>query len=401
MDDDHVSLLEEFLDKLPPEESSERAQVMCRLGFELYWGGDHKRMEALARDGLDMARRLGDPHTLGAVLQVAALLYDDIGDADSRLSLSREAMTVAEGARDLTAATLARGYATWALLELGDLAGYEQAAIEGAAQAAEFRLPRMSWYASLWQTVIALVRGHVDDAEPLAMQTLQLGQAADDLTAMQIFGAQMFSIRREQGRLDEFDAHVRSMADEFPAVPAWYGALALLLAELGNAEESAAYLEIVCRDGLSGMPRDNAWAAGLSLVVDAAFLVDSTMHARELYDAFTPFADRFVCVGQAECFGSVHRFLGQLAALDGRADDAITHFERGIAADTAMGGVRNAVRGQWALARTLLRRDQTGDAERARALIADGLAAADELNLVSLGAHLRELTTHEDVQVVT
>ena len=136
MDPAIVDRLEEALKLLPDGDSSERAQVLCRLGIELYWGGDHDRMQTLAREGIDMARRVGDPHALGAVLNVGALLYDDIGDAEQRLALSREAARAADAAHDGAAAHLARNLASWAQLELGDRAGWEQTIREGIAKAA-------------------------------------------------------------------------------------------------------------------------------------------------------------------------------------------------------------------------------------------------------------------------
>ena len=136
-----------------------------------------------------------------------------------------------------------------------------------------------------------------------------------------------------------------------------------MLAEIGNADDAGAFLDFICADDdVSGIPHDNAWAACLTLVGDASFLIDSPVHTAPIYDWLLPFEDRFAAVGQAECFGSIARILGQAAATCGRLDDAVLHFERGIAADQGTGGVRMMVRGQWGLARTLLARDASGDA---------------------------------------
>jgi tetratricopeptide (TPR) repeat protein len=390
MDKAIVALLEEALAALPSDDSSARAQVMCRLSFELYWGGDRERMRELATTALDIARRLDDQRTLGAVLNVAALLYDGFAQGERRLELSQEAVRAAEAAHDGSTAHLARSFATWAQLELGDRAGWDRTVAEGSAKARELRLPRMLWYVPLWQATAALMAGEIAQAEQLAMETLQLGQAADDLGAMQIFGVQMFSIRREQGRLAEFDALVRNMIDDFPAVPAWQGALALLLAELHHDEEAIAYLDILCADGLARVPRDNAWAASITLVGEASYLVNSAEHAAPVYDVLREFGHRFVSVGQAECYGSVQRILGQAAAACGRSDDAVVHFEQGIDADLGMGGVRSALRGRAGLVGALLDRDGPGDAARAAQLITDGVPHAERLGLVSIAERLRE-----------
>ena len=392
MNPEIVALLEAALDLLPEHDSVERCGVLCRLSFEIYWGGDHDRMRELATAGVEMARRIGDPSILGPGLQVAALLYDDISEAEVRLGMMQEAIEAADLLRDGASAHLARSFASWAQLELGDRAGYERTAAEGTAKAIEMRLPRMRWYVPLWETVLALLAGDIAEAERLAFETLQLGQAADDFASLQIFGAQMFSIRREQGRLEEFEGLVRGMVDDFPAVPAWRAGLAVVLAELGKHDDARSVLHELCGEGLAGIPRDNAWSASVSLVGDAAFLVDDAVHAAAVLDALAPHVDRFVAVGQAECFGSVARHLGQAAATCGRYDEAVGYFERGIAADTGMGAIRMVLRGRWGLARTLLRRDGPGDRQRARELVAESVPLAERLGLTSLAGRLGALT---------
>jgi hypothetical protein len=181
------------------------------------------------------------------------------------------------------------------------------------------------------------------------------------------------------------------MVVDFPAVPTWKAALTLLLAELDNPDEARAYLDIVAADDLSAIPRDNAWAAGVALIGEAAFLLDAVEASGSVFTLLSPFEDRFVAVGQAECFGSIARFLGQAAATCGRLDEAVAHFERGIAADLGMGGVRMAIRGRCGLARTLLARGGPGDREQAAALIAQSREPADRLGLVRLSERLRAL----------
>ena len=210
MDAENVSRLEEALRHLPEGDSCERAQVLCRLGMELYWGGDRQRMEALAGEGFEMARRIGDPVALGPALNVAAILYDSPADTERRLDLMQEAVKVAESSRDAATATLARGLAAWAHLEMGDIVGFEDTIDAGAAMVAESRLPSTMWWVPVWRANCALLRGDVAEAERLAFESFMLGQAADDIASLQTFGAQMFVIRRDQDRLGELEGNVRS-----------------------------------------------------------------------------------------------------------------------------------------------------------------------------------------------
>ncbi len=390
MDPENVARLEEALAHLPVEDSCERAQVLCRLGMELYWGGDRQTMEALATEGFEMARRVGDPNALGPALNVAAILYDSPADSEIRLELMQEGVRISESNRDAAVAHLARGLASWSQLEMGDIAGFEATIEAGAAMVAEARLPSTTWWVPVWQATNALLRGQIDDAERLALESLVLGQAADDVAVFQTFGAQMFVIRRAQGRLNELEGTVRSMVSEFPAVPAWRGALAVLQAELGRPDEARTELDVLCADAMAGIPRDNLWLITLALIGAASFYTDAATPAALAYPLLVPFEHRFVTVGQILSEGSVARVLGELAAASGQLDTAVAHFERGIAADRTMCGLRSALYGQAELAATLRRRNGPGDLDKATALAEETATEAEALGITSIVPALRD-----------
>jgi tetratricopeptide (TPR) repeat protein len=391
MDEENVARLEEALRHLPPDDSCERSQVLCRLAIELYWGGDRTRMEAFATDGFEMARRLGDPSALGPGLNVAAVLYDSPAHTERRLALMQEAVQIADSNRDASVSHLARSLAVWSHLEMGDIAGFEATVEAGAAMLAEARLPATTWWIPVWRASRALLQGDVTDAETLALEAFTMGQAAEDPASLPTFGAQLFVVRRDQGRVGELEGTVRSMVEEFPAVPAWRGALALLLAESGRHDEARAELDILGTGDFAGVPRDNLWLITLALVSATSFLTGAQESAAVVYPMLVPFEHRFVTVAQILCEGSVARACGELAAACGRLDDAVTHFESGIAYDRGMTGFRSAIYGQAELAATLARRDGPGDHDRAVALAADTLADAERLGLASIATRVRPL----------
>ena len=77
-------------------------------------------------------------------------------------------------------------------------------------------------------------RAQFDEAERLAQETLAIGQRGQAENALHYYAQAMFNIRREQGRLAEVEGAVRGFIELYPAIPAWRGALALLLIELGR-----------------------------------------------------------------------------------------------------------------------------------------------------------------------
>jgi hypothetical protein len=288
----------------------------------------------------------------------------------------------------------ARTLRCFALLERGDVDAFEAEVADAEALAAKVRLPALSWHPPLWRATLAAARGDLADLERWSFEAFDLGQRAQAPASVQTFGIQQFVLRREQGTLKEVEGVVREMVEKYPLLPAWRLCLILMLAEDQRIDEARVELDEVGAQGFRDYVYDANWPTAMGLIADAVFLVDARDHAVPAFELLRPFEDRFVTVGQcAEWFGSIARFLGQLSAVIGDYDQAVSYLERGIDADASRGAVRSALRGNWALAHTLLRRGADGDAGRAAAIVADALPAADNLGLVVLADRMRALST--------
>jgi len=333
---------------------------------------------------LEMARRLGDATALGPALNAAAVLYDSPADTEKRLALMEEALPITLPTRDIATVSLAHGIVLWSQLELGDLRGFDATMAEAAELINEARVPSTMWWIPQWKATSAMLRGELAEAEAHANETFVMGQKAGDPGVMQTFGAEMFVIRRDQSRLLELEGAIRGMVEEFPAVPAWRCALAVLLAETDRADEARAELEQLSANDYANVTRDNLWLICMALVASAAFLTDAKGPAAAAYPLLAPFEHRFVTVTHLMCEGSVARVLGELAGACGRYDDAVAHFEVGIERDREMGGIRSMLYGQTGLVQVLRRRGARGDLARADALAGEVRAEAERRAMPAL-----------------
>ena len=111
--------------------------------------------------------------------------------------------------------------------------------------------------------------GHAGlDAGPLRRQPApgpggpRHGAALQTENAAGIFGLQMFTLRREQGRLKELEPVVRYFVQQHPVAGAWRPGLALIYSELGRAQEARAEFEHLAQHDFADLPRDACgWAA--------------------------------------------------------------------------------------------------------------------------------------------
>jgi tetratricopeptide (TPR) repeat protein len=104
-----------------------------------------------------------------------------------------------------------------------------------------------------------------------------------------------------------------------------------------------------------------------------------------LYDLLSPYADRSVVIDWGiVSSGSVSRYLGILASTADRFDEASGHFERAIERDESIGAWPNVAHARREQSAMLLRRDASGDRERAVELLGTALRGAERSGMTGL-----------------
>src|SRR5262249_20276787 len=137
-----VGLLEEALAALGAADSPLRARVLARLAKVLLFTPQAERRLALSEDAAQMARRLGEPATLAAVLydrHLAVWGPDPAEGAAERLAVATEVVSLAERLGDRAMALRGRGLRRTDLLALGDLVGFDADLAAAERTAAELR----------------------------------------------------------------------------------------------------------------------------------------------------------------------------------------------------------------------------------------------------------------------
>ena len=234
--------------------------------------------------------------------------------------------------------------------------------------------PYLRWHVGYLTATHVLRAGDHERAELLATQALDLGAATGQGDAFAAFGAGLASIRRHQGRLDEMLDLVRGVARDNPGLPALQGALAMILSECGETDEARAVLDTARSADFFRDSYDYVWLIGTTVWADVAARLEDAAAAVVLYDQLAPFAPLGVASGSS--FGGVvSAYLGRLAAVLGRDDEAIAHFEAGDAALRGASAPMWTAANQIEWARHLVDR-RPDRRDEAVALLTEGLATA-------------------------
>ncbi len=252
------------------------------------------------------------------------------------------------------------------LLELGDINALD-AAIEGLAKLAEeVRQPHYLYILATWRAMRALLDGRFEEVEDLAQQAMALGQRLQADGVAGTFGLQMFSLRKEQGRLQELEPVVRAFVAQHSEGSAWRQGLALIYKELGREEEARAEFEHLAANDFTDIPQDALWLTSMAYLSEVCSFLGDTSRADSLYRLLLPYSGHTATVGAASaCFGAVDRYLGLLAAAMSRWDEAEQHFNDAIELNSRMGARPYLAHTQQQYAEMLLARGRPADTENA------------------------------------
>jgi tetratricopeptide (TPR) repeat protein len=245
------------------------------------------------------------------------------------------------------------------------------------------------WVARHGEAMLAILDGNFQTAEKLAQQGLELGHQAHGDQVEGLYGVQMFSIRREQGRLAEVAPVMKRFIDENPNETTWLPGFALIAAELGFEEPARRRLRELEETGFE-MPRDAKRSTSLSYVAEVAALLGDAETAARLYELMMVYQHMTITAGIVTvCYGAASRYLGMLAATLGEFDRAEAHFEHALDMNARIGARPWLAHTKAEYALLLRRRGGKGFSERAEVLANEAWEIAAELDMVRLKKRLQ------------
>jgi tetratricopeptide (TPR) repeat protein len=227
------------------------------------------------------------------------------------------------------------------------------------------------------------MRGDLEGGERKAQEALVIGNRAKLVDAVFEFSLQLFQIRREQGRIVELEALVRSSFEQNPDSTLARSGFAVLQIELGREQEARELYEPLAAAGFSQLPRGQFLPIILALLAEIAGRLGDAAGSALLYERLLPWRDRQL-LASSIAYGSASRHLGILAGTMRRWEDAVRHFEDALAMNSRLGAQPWIAHTQFDYATMLSRRNSEGDRERAHSLLHQALETAREIGMVKV-----------------
>lgn len=381
-------LLEEALSLLPAADSPLKVDLLGTLASQSLVTRDPKaqaRGAALGREALAMARRCGDVMTLAQ--GVHHWYFTDFRPeaAGERLAAATQLIEAGGAAGELAVVLEGLHLRLPLHLEAGDRAAFDADVAVFTNHAQALRQPRWLWWMHLHDCVGALLDGRFDEAESHADEMRRVAEPTGDPEAIHLHLACLFTVRILQGRLHEvpdYEVTTRHIIEQSPWNTTWRAAVINGQVEIGNLDAARAGFDDMAASDFSRLSRYNHFLPTLGFLASVCCALQDERRAAQLYDLLAPFAERNLTQSALLPFmGPASRYLGMLALTQGKADEALRHFEDAVVSSAGVGARAFEILANYGLAEALIRRGGAGDVERASSILRNAIADAGKIGL--------------------
>jgi class 3 adenylate cyclase/tetratricopeptide (TPR) repeat protein len=376
VDRDRVDVLELALQRVPRDHPS-RPMLLTTLCSELTFTSDLRRRQDLADEAIILARAIGDDATLVRVLNNISWPLAMPQLLAQSLQWSAEALQRAERLGDPVLLFWAADLRAVLAIDAGDAA--EMKRCFGIAWSLAERLdqPELSWQRAVGRGHCALLAGDTNEAETRAIEALDVGRRSGqpdaDLVSDGLIGG--VNIQRGVFRGDAV-AVIEQARVHLPGVRDWLTAmLAWEHARGGRLELAHELLDEFAATGFEPMPEPTGWLITMIHYADVAIACDDHHAAATLYERLAPYPNQVAGSGNVP-YPPVDHYLGKLATLLGRYDQAADHFTRAAEFADRAGAAYFATEIDLAWGEMFLQRRQRGDERRAHAHLDAARSAA-------------------------
>jgi tetratricopeptide (TPR) repeat protein len=272
---------------------------------------------------------------------------------------------------------------------MGDYEGFAASLAHLREYSSKHRMSTYDYGLASADAMRAVLLGEFAEADRLADRALEIGEHVHGELATGVYGVQMFTIRREQGRLAEVAPLFRRFLDENPQEAAWRPGLALIASDLGFAEAARKAFAKMASAGFD-FPADAKRSLTLSYLAEVCTRLDDALEAERLYEQLLPYRDNAILAPMfTVCCGAAARYLGMLASVMGEWTAAEEHFEAALEINERLHAWPWLAHTKHEFALALTARGRAADQDRAGTLFAAAAASAERIGMPALQQKIR------------
>jgi DNA-binding CsgD family transcriptional regulator/tetratricopeptide (TPR) repeat protein len=358
-----------------------RARLLAQLASALADDGHVERADALSAEALALAEQGADPAATVDAVRARMKCATEALDPAERLRLGRMAVALGETTGQPLVALWGHKWRIDVALELGTMSAVDGELAQVTALARATGLPLVRWHDLRLRASVAALRGRFADALQLDGQAFALARTAlaEDRSAAGMSHAFLTQLALVTGDTSAWDDGLLRSLERAPNTPIVLVCRALVPLVLGRREEAAAEYE-----GFRGQVTEPGFASmvhgvpiNLVPLVEAFGDRESAAFLLE-YLGSRPFASGGAGI---YCSEPSDLYLGRLAVVLDRLDDAVRWFHSGSEVAAGMGARPAVVQCRVGLAGALLDRGADRDVGPARTAARQALDEATRLGM--------------------
>jgi hypothetical protein len=364
--------------------NGQQALLLGTLANELTYSGDFAQRRRIVDDALAAARASHDP---SLHLHVLNLIFYPLWvpeTLDERVAMTEESLQLVDRVDDPLTQFWTAVTAQTNLLQAGRVVESDPHLDRIAVLADRLAQPALQWRARHIAATRQLLEGDPDAAESLAREGLELGTRAGEPVANVYFKSQDMCVHWLRGTMADLSAGIKGDTPRPPNVSA---SLCLIFSESGRDDDARVLLDREADVAFSDVPRDPAMLASLAMFAEGAILIGDRRSTEHLHPQLAPYAGQVAFDG-VTVMGSLEHYVGGLATVLGRHDEAVGRLERSCEVHATIEAPFFEARSRHRLAAALLARNEPGDVAAAQAELhrAVGIAEHHRYRMVHLRA---------------
>jgi DNA-binding CsgD family transcriptional regulator len=330
-----IPLLEQTLLRLPGSDSVLRAKTLAILAFARRTSHDKTQLQLLVDAAVDMASRCCDAVACCACYTLTVMaLRGNPQTLQRRLQLGLDYVAVARSTGNDDLLAEAYHWQTLNHFESGQVEELE-ALLQHYDGLGTARCGLHQYQVGNHRVALALLHGDWVDLECRIERLLEIGMKTRRDHVDGVYGAQMFALNRDLGRLHALAPQMKAIATGASG-GMWAPGLMLMCAEIGLFREARAiFVDLTERD-CRAISRDDMYVTCLVFCAETCYALADTDRAPPLYQLLLPYAGQTANHPTAVCFGAADLYLAMLACTANWPDLAHEHFGRALALNRSM-----------------------------------------------------------------
>jgi hypothetical protein len=358
-------LLEDALAVAGPDRPADRARLLsCYASYlAINEGGGLAVAEPHLTEAERLARLSNEDEALGWVLVNSCALWAGSTDVHRQLRLAEELASIAGRAtghrrhprRDaVLRRDLALRFRAPPALQGGNRLTFDQDHNELRSLAQDSRDLWLHAIVATFDFLVALMEGRTADAQRLIDQA-QTSRRGDPL----VYAAQLYHLRRDQGRLDEILQPTEAFGSAPDALPIGKALLSLAYLDLGRDRDARDIFDSLATGDLAELPQDPTTATVLAILAELCGTVGNAHQAATIGDLCAHYVGQLVVLGTGTCcVGAMDRYRAIAASSVGDYAAADRLFTAAVDIETSARAWGCLARTRLTWARSLAHRDQ-------------------------------------------